>query len=112
MWLHAEDDSGSLSIEPKAGLKIYGLPSLQWMLDSEKQERYPYDKTYEEAKWDDFVIIHTSGTTGKLFYSIMAIASLPPCRLAQADRPYQRPVEHVEKLSYPQSPILAPGPHL
>jgi acyl-coenzyme A synthetase/AMP-(fatty) acid ligase len=36
------------------------------MLDGEGQERYTYEKSFEEAKWDEIVIIHTSGTTGKL----------------------------------------------
>lgn len=81
-WLYADDDSSGPLVEPRSDLKMCGLPSLQWMLDSEQQERYPYDKTYEEAKWDEVIIIHTSGTTGQSLHSPMTTASLPFFRLA------------------------------
>lgn len=65
VWLYAEDDAGGPLVEPDSGLKIFALPMLEWMLNNEGQKRYPYEKTYEEVKWDEVVIIHTSGTTGK-----------------------------------------------
>lgn len=65
MWLYAEDDARGPLVKPESGLKILALPRLQWMLDNEGQKRYPYEKTYEEAEWDEIIIIHTSGTTGK-----------------------------------------------
>jgi hypothetical protein len=67
VWLSAEDDTAGPLVGPESGLKLCSLPSLEWMLDNEGQERYPYEKTFEEAKWDEIVIIHTSGTTGKLY---------------------------------------------
>jgi hypothetical protein len=65
VWLYAIDDAGGPLVGPESGLKICALPTLEWMLDSEEQPRYPYDKTFDEAKWDEILIIHTSGTTGK-----------------------------------------------
>lgn len=35
----------------------------QWFSES-KVPHFPYDKTFEEAKWDPFVVLHTSGSTG------------------------------------------------
>lgn len=45
-------------------IRRYTLPCLTWCLDSQGYPRYPYDKTFDEAKWDEVDIIHTSGTTG------------------------------------------------
>ncbi|KAA8615624.1 Acs Acyl-coenzyme A synthetase AMP- fatty acid ligase [Pyrenophora tritici-repentis] len=64
VWLYAEDDAGGSLVKSKPGLDIHALPTLHWMLDNEGQKRYPYEKTYEEAEWDEIIIIHTSGTTG------------------------------------------------
>ncbi|KAI4655395.1 hypothetical protein J4E93_000107 [Alternaria ventricosa] len=64
VWLYPEDDAAGPLVGPESGLKLCALPSLEWMLHNEEQTPYPYDKTFEEAKWDEFVIIHTSGTTG------------------------------------------------
>lgn len=66
VWLYPEDGPTGPLVGLESGLKLCALPSLEWMLYNEEQERYPYDKTFEEAKWDEIVIIHTSGTTGKL----------------------------------------------
>lgn len=65
VWLYAEDDAEGPLVKSDSGLKMCALPTLQWMLDNEGQKRYPYEKTYEEAEWDETIIIHTSGTTGK-----------------------------------------------
>ncbi|RYN36009.1 hypothetical protein AA0115_g1432 [Alternaria tenuissima] len=65
VWLYATDDPAGPLVKPESSLKLCAVPSLEWMLDNEGQERYPYKTTFEEAKWDEIVIIHTSGTTGK-----------------------------------------------
>ena len=65
VWLYAKDDPAGPLVKPESRLKLCAVPSLEWMLDNEGQERYPYKTTFEEAKWDEIVIIHTSGTTGK-----------------------------------------------
>lgn len=63
-WLHAEDEKREGLLGSDLDLPKFGLPSLEWMLDSEEQETYPFNKTFEQAAYDDIVIIHTSGTTG------------------------------------------------
>lgn len=65
VWLYAKDDPAGPLVKSESSLKLCAVPSLDWMLDNEGQERYPYETTFEEAKWDEIVIIHTSGTTGK-----------------------------------------------
>lgn len=35
----------------------------QWFSE-EKAPDFPYNRTFEEAKWDPFVVLHTSGSTG------------------------------------------------
>lgn len=52
-------------MKPESGLEIRVLPLLEWILDSHEQERYPYTKTFEQAAWEEIVVIHTSGTTGE-----------------------------------------------
>jgi acyl-coenzyme A synthetase/AMP-(fatty) acid ligase len=64
--MSAGDSEDSPLINEVAHLPKFALPSLDWMLNSEGQVRYPYEKTFEEAKNEVIVIIHTSGTTGKL----------------------------------------------
>ncbi|KAL1636519.1 Histone transcription regulator 3 [Neofusicoccum ribis] len=43
-------------------LEVAQIASLDECLTAESTP-YPYEKTFEEAKWDPIVIIHTSGTT-------------------------------------------------
>lgn len=40
------------------------LPDLEYFLDTAPVERYPYDKTFDEACEDPYVVMHSSGTTG------------------------------------------------
>lgn len=40
------------------------VPSFQVMLDSET-EHYPYEKSFEEARNDPIVVLHSSGSTGE-----------------------------------------------
>ncbi|ORY14274.1 hypothetical protein BCR34DRAFT_479781 [Clohesyomyces aquaticus] len=66
VWIYPEDDDHQtceLGIQDM-GLKLQAFPPLDWCLDSNGHERYPYQKKYEEGKNDEIVIIHTSGTTG------------------------------------------------
>jgi long-subunit acyl-CoA synthetase (AMP-forming) len=65
-WLSTEDSKDGPLTKEIAYLPKFALPTLEWMLNSGTQVRYPYDKTFAEAKDDVIVIIHTSGTTGKL----------------------------------------------
>ena len=65
-WIYVEDDPNSGLTDGDGQLRTLGLPSLSWMLSKNGEARYPYDKTFAEAARDVIVIIHTSGTTGKL----------------------------------------------
>lgn len=42
----------------------YILPDLEYFLDPTPVESYPYNKTFEEACEDPYVVMHSSGTTG------------------------------------------------
>lgn len=45
-------------------MKHVVIPDLEELLDQTKAPHYPYEKTFEEAKNDPYVVLHTSGTTG------------------------------------------------
>lgn len=40
------------------------VSSLQQWFPTEQVAHFPYDKTFEEAEWEPFVVMHTSGSTG------------------------------------------------
>lgn len=64
-WLYSE--GGAFSPEAalaESGVKVHQFRNLDWCLDAEGSEHYAYDKTYEEGKNDEILIIHTGGTTG------------------------------------------------
>lgn len=44
-------------------LVIEAGPLDSW-LSSHEAEPFPYGKTFEQAEWDPFVVLHTSGSTG------------------------------------------------
>ena len=51
-------------------METFAIPAMQELLDLGvdkpiKVEVYPYRKTFEEASKDPFVVLHTSGSTGK-----------------------------------------------
>ncbi|OKL56143.1 hypothetical protein UA08_08748 [Talaromyces atroroseus] len=52
-------------IDAKPDLIAFKIPELEELLAEKDAPRYPYDKSFEEAQFDPFMIIHTSGTTGK-----------------------------------------------
>ncbi|KAF2028026.1 acetyl-CoA synthetase-like protein [Setomelanomma holmii] len=64
-WITAEDDTREPLIGETEALRTLALPSLEWLLESVEQERYPYDKTFEQVAHEAVIVIHTSGTTGK-----------------------------------------------
>jgi len=51
-------------IEEDVSLQKQCIPLLQELLELEGISQYPYVKTYEEAKDDPILVMHTSGTTG------------------------------------------------
>ena len=40
------------------------VPQLEDLLDESPVERYPYPKTFEEARMDPCLVLHTTGSTG------------------------------------------------
>lgn len=46
-------------------LKQVVIPELHELLDTtERPCPYPYNKTFEQAKYEPYLVLHTSGTTG------------------------------------------------
>ncbi|KAF2270327.1 acetyl-CoA synthetase-like protein [Lojkania enalia] len=45
-------------------MKLLNMPEIDELLDAERTEFFPYNKTFEEAINDPFCFLHTSGTTG------------------------------------------------
>lgn len=65
IWLYSE--GGAFSPEPElaaSGIHVEQFQSLDWCLSAQGTEPYAYEKTYEQAKDDEILIIHTGGTTG------------------------------------------------
>ena len=50
------------------------VPELERWLDARTVDSYPYAKTFEQARYEPFVVVHTSGSTGK---QIPVIKGLP-----------------------------------
>lgn len=65
-WIYAEDDARGPLVGAIPQLQLCALPSVKWCLEVSERKRYPYNRTFEEAALDKIVIIHTSGTTGKI----------------------------------------------
>ncbi|KAM0814309.1 hypothetical protein AB5N19_00099 [Seiridium cardinale] len=64
-WLYSAGGAFSPESELEAsGVRLQQFPSLEWCLAAGGTKQYPYEKTYEEAKNDEILIIHTGGTTG------------------------------------------------
>lgn len=68
-------------------MQVLEIPALDEILDVQSVEPFPYTKTFEEALWEPFCILHTSGTTGVpkpiiwqngLLGSMDAVRLLPP----------------------------------
>lgn len=49
----------------KKGLQIFAVQSLGEMVQ-EHTKHYPYDVEYSEVQWDPVLILHSSGSTGKV----------------------------------------------
>lgn len=59
------DIAALLGQQPSDGTKVYNFPDLESLLwDSEEPKHYEYTKSYQEAKDDPWLVLHTSGTTG------------------------------------------------
>jgi len=58
-----ESDTTKAVLE-KRYMNKYILPNLEYFLDETPVEPYPYNKTFEEARKDPYVTLHSSGSTG------------------------------------------------
>lgn len=68
-WLHADDRWTLEAADVRDGVtKQESFPSLKWCLDADDTPDYLYNKTWEEGKDDEILIIHTSGTTGEVYF--------------------------------------------
>ncbi|KAL3486767.1 hypothetical protein BJX62DRAFT_15724 [Aspergillus germanicus] len=50
-------------VDGRAGMKSVAIPHFDEMISTEVAH-VPYTKTFAEAEWDPFVVLHTSGSTG------------------------------------------------
>lgn len=68
--LHS-DDLGSLAREIQAELteacRICIPEQEEWLNHNDSIPPYTFTKTFEEAEWDPVIMVHTSGTTGKIY---------------------------------------------
>ena len=56
-------------------LGTFDVPSLELLLEG-KSKPFPFDKTFESAKWDPILILHSSGSTGRSTgFSYVAVRS-------------------------------------
>ena len=44
-------------------MRVHQIPSLESLLDQE-HPHYPFEKTFEQARSEPLIVLHTSGTTG------------------------------------------------
>lgn len=92
-WLFA-DDRWTLKAASvhDAMTREESFPSLKWCLDADGALDYPYNKTWEEAKDDEILIIHTSGTTGEILESHIPVMVLTEAmiRISKGHMVHQR----------------------
>ncbi|KAL9619385.1 MAG: hypothetical protein Q9160_005980 [Pyrenula sp. 1 TL-2023] len=69
IFLTAEEDEKTQAIgkaiSAERKVQIYQFPTLSWVLDGPEAPHYPFQKTLDEVRYEDYLIIHTSGSTGK-----------------------------------------------
>ncbi|MCJ1250943.1 hypothetical protein MMC30_008172 [Trapelia coarctata] len=71
-----EDTDCKLFLMPKAAppivkevlskrtMQVYEIPELDEWLNAERGPLYPFEQTFDQARLDPFVVLHTSGSTG------------------------------------------------
>ncbi|KAI9871438.1 MAG: hypothetical protein M1830_002911 [Pleopsidium flavum] len=55
---------GHYPVPDRPDIRFVVVPDCEQWLDEEMREDYAYGKSFEQAKEDTFMIVHTSGTTG------------------------------------------------
>ena len=85
-------------------IRHFEMPELNELLDDEVVPQYPYEKTFEEARLDPYLALHTSGSTGLpkpiiLNHAFVAAidATLNLIPESSGNRPsWKRSIEHAE----------------
>ncbi|KAI4168740.1 MAG: hypothetical protein LQ343_006176 [Gyalolechia ehrenbergii] len=55
---------GLSRLSARTSMRTIIVPDLDFFLQSKDVSNYPYDKTFDEARYSPFVVLHTSGSTG------------------------------------------------
>lgn len=83
IFLGAEDNpmvqNEVKAITAQRTMEVYKLPSQSELLDGSEAPLYPFSKTLDDVREQDYVILHTSGSTGHpgaITYKYGAIAAL------------------------------------
>ncbi|RDW77667.1 hypothetical protein BP6252_05720 [Coleophoma cylindrospora] len=60
----AQQPAGVDKILEDRNMHLATIPELVDLVDESPVEHYPYDKTFDEARFEPFCVLHTSGSTG------------------------------------------------
>ncbi|KAL9027102.1 MAG: hypothetical protein Q9196_004324, partial [Gyalolechia fulgens] len=55
---------GIRRLPARTSMRTIIIPDLEFFLQAKDVPHYPYDKTFDEARYAPFVVLHTSGSTG------------------------------------------------
>lgn len=65
LWILPSTRTGHVDeVLERRSMKIVHLPELLYFLNNVAIQSYVYSKTFDEARQDPFVVLHTSGSTG------------------------------------------------
>lgn len=57
-------------ISERATMRRVSVPEMHEWVSEEEAQSYSYEKSWDEAKQDPWIIFHTSGTTGTLGFQL------------------------------------------
>jgi acyl-coenzyme A synthetase/AMP-(fatty) acid ligase len=78
-------------VRPEGSFVSEAIPSLLEMLES-SPEHYPYHKTFDEARDDPVVVLHSSGSTGKTCVFVRS-----PCDYTKLRGPRRSKTHHLHQ---------------
>lgn len=65
IWVTPKEQPDVLpSFLAKRPMRVLEIPETSALLDKKLVPNYPYNKTFQEAASDPFLVLHTSGSTG------------------------------------------------
>lgn len=64
------------AIATKRQLKVVEIDSVDILISKDKVEEYPFTATLSDDPRRPFVVIHTSGSTGKFFFRVQSSVHL------------------------------------